>query len=145
MSLNEAAPPHSIRPRAIDSGASDMNPKILVAEDEADLRALLHRTLSREGFIVDVVEDGDEALDRLSGETFEVLISDVRMPRKGGEQLIPEARRLYPSLKIIVISGYTEIDMFQRLISKGANDFLTKPFKIPDLLERIDRALEATA
>ncbi len=120
--------------------------RLLVAEDDGEMRALLKKTLSHEGFEVETACDGSEALDKLAQDSrFDVLISDVRMPNKDGEQLVPEVKRLYPDLKIIVISGYAELEQYLRLVHKGAFDYVTKPFKIPDLLEVIDRATEANS
>lgn len=121
--------------------------RLLVAEDDGDMRLLLQKTLTREGFDVETARDGVQALEavRQTETPFDVLVSDVHMPEKGAEELIPEVKLLVPDLKIIVISGYAELDLYLRLVKCGAFDFVTKPFKIPDLLEVIDRALAPAA
>lgn len=121
--------------------------RLLVAEDDGDMRMLLKKTLTWEGFHVETAPDGVVALETIRGtaEPFDILVSDVHMPGKGAEELIPEVKLLVPDLKIIVISGYAELDLYLRLVKHGAYDFLSKPFKIPDLLEVIDRALAPTA
>lgn len=117
--------------------------RLLIAEDDLDLRSLLQRTLTREGFDVDTAANGRDALRLLKQDpTFDLLISDIRMPEKDGEQLMDEARKLCPDLKVILITGYAELEQHYALMKKGAFDYVTKPFKIPDLLEVIDRATE---
>lgn len=120
-------------------------PRLLVADDDPELRHLLQKTLTREGFRVDTAPNGVEAINQLrnSGIVYDLLISDLRMPEKDGAQLLLEARTLNPTLKVIIISGCTELDQYLRLLKKGAFEYITKPFKIPDLLDVIDRAMEA--
>lgn len=118
--------------------------RLLVAEDDSEMRALLHKTLTHEGFEVVSVPNGHEALKKLHEDSnYCILISDVRMPHKDGEALVPEVTRDYPHIKVIMISGYAELELYLRLMHKGAFDYVTKPFKIPDLLEVIDRAVVA--
>jgi len=118
-------------------------PCILIAEDDALMRRLLHQTLTHEGFHVDVAENGEAALDLLRlPNDYRVVVSDLRMPLKDGEALLAEAPLLKPGIRLILISGYGEVDHHRSLVKKGAFDFLPKPFKIPDLVELIDRALE---
>lgn len=118
--------------------------RLLIAEDDLEMRALLKKVLTREGFEVEIAANGREAMTFLQ-ETgpFDLLLSDVRMPEKDGEQLLTEARALQPSLKVIMITSYGEFEQFNRLKEKGAYGYLTKPFKIPDLLDIIDRATAA--
>lgn len=120
--------------------------RLLVVEDDLELRTLLRKVLTREGFEVVTASDGQEALSALQrAPSFDLLISDIRMPEKDGEQLLEEARKLQPSLKVVLITSYGEMDQYARLLKKGAFDYLTKPFKIPDLLDIIDRAVTMAA
>ncbi|MCC5876652.1 MAG: response regulator [Candidatus Sumerlaeia bacterium] len=115
--------------------------RLLIAEDELDLRMLLQRTLTREGFDVETAANGRDALRILkTNPDFDLLITDIKMPEKDGEQLMEEARALCPDLKVVLITGYAELQQHYQLMKKGAFDYVTKPFKIPDLLEVIDRA-----
>jgi CheY-like chemotaxis protein len=117
-------------------------PRLLIAEDNAEMRDLLRRTLAREGYQVEAVVHGREALDRLgSDEQFDLLISDVRMPEMDGDQLLDAARRLKPALKIVMVTSFGSPEQHRRYMDQGAVDYLLKPFKIPDLLEVIERAL----
>lgn len=120
----------------------DESLRLLIAEDDAELRSLLQRTLAREGFDVATVADGAEALEELGQREYDLLISDLRMPRCAGDILVAKVRASHPGLKVIVMSGYAELDDFLRVIDAGAVDFVAKPFKIPDLLDVIDRAMD---
>jgi len=116
--------------------------RLLVADDDVDMLELLRRTLTREGFEVVPVSSGAEALAILRRDSrFGLMISDARMPPMDLEQLLPAVREVAPDLKIIVISGYSELEGYLRHTREGAYAYVAKPFKIPDLLEVIDRAL----
>jgi DNA-binding NtrC family response regulator len=120
--------------------------RLLVAEDDLEMRTLLKRVLMREGFEVETAANGREAVELLQlGRRYDLIISDIRMPEKDGEQLLKEAQVLRPGLKVVLVTSWGELDQCARLRQQGAFDYLTKPFKIPDLLDVIDRAMEVTA
>ena len=116
--------------------------RLLIAEDELEMRTMLRKTLTHEGYEVETAANGREALDllRRDGHGYDLLITDLRMPEKDGEQLLLEALQLLPNLKVIIISGYSDIEQHLALKKKGAFEYVIKPFKIPDLLDVIDRA-----
>jgi two-component system response regulator PilR (NtrC family) len=117
--------------------------RLLIAEDEAETRLLLKRTLTREGFDVAVAADGGEALEILrADDTFDVLVSDVRMPVRDGLELLKEVRRLRPKLRVVLVTAYLDVQQYYEVMKSGAFEYLSKPFKIPDLLEVLDRAME---
>ena len=120
---------------------------LLIAEDDLEMRNLLRRTLAHEGYVVDTAINGREALEflRRHGEDVDVLITDLRMPEITGERLLSEALSILPNLKVIVITGYSQLEQHLELMKKGAYEYLTKPFKIPDLLDVIDRAAAEAA
>ncbi|MEO8376207.1 MAG: response regulator [Candidatus Sumerlaeota bacterium] len=114
--------------------------RLLVADDDPTLLNLLKKTLVREGFEVETARNGEEALRLLADcANFDLLITDVRMPVKNGEELVRDARKLCPGLKVIFITGYCEQDERGRIASQGDSEIIAKPFKIPDLLEVIER------
>ena len=119
--------------------------RLLVAEDDLEVRTLLKRVLTREGFEVETAANGKDAMGLLqAGRPYDAVISDIRMPEKDGEQLLRESRQLRPDLKVVLITSYGELEQCNRLLREGAFDYLTKPFKIPDLLDILDRALPAS-
>jgi DNA-binding NtrC family response regulator len=115
--------------------------RLLIADDDIQMRNLLKRTLLKEGFLVETAANGREAIGLLTAGThFDLLITDLRMPEKNGEELLADVRKTHPDLKVIVITGYSDLSQSLRLLRNGAFEFIAKPFKIPDLLEVIDRA-----
>ncbi|MBI3002451.1 MAG: response regulator [candidate division NC10 bacterium] len=117
-------------------------PRILVAEDEEDLGALLQRVLERRGFRVDLVGDGREALAALGSRPYAVLISDLWLPRLDGLRLAEAARRRWPALPVILMTGRGDRQSYVRAKDLRVVDYLTKPLRITNLLAAVDRALE---
>lgn len=106
------------------------------------MRQLLRKALSREGFEVVTAEDGQDALDRLAEDPrFDLVITDIRMPRMDGEELLQRLHAERPSLRVILMTAYAELDQYLSLMRSGAVDYLPKPFKIPDLLAVVERTL----
>ncbi len=120
-------------------------PRLLLAEDDSEMLNLLQKTLTHEGFIVDAVPGGCQAIERLQAEEpCDLLISDIQMPGTDGEKLLERALEIRPGLKVILITGYGSVEQHSAMLKKGAAGYVTKPFKIPDLLDAIDHALEST-
>jgi len=120
--------------------------RLLIAEDNPEIRELLRRTLSKEGYEVETANHGADALTLIeSGQPYDLLISDVRMPEMDGEQLLQAARRSRPDFKVILVTSFGSPDDSRRLRDLGAIGFLLKPFKIPDLLDAIEKALSPEA
>ena len=120
--------------------------RLLIAEDNPEIRELLRRTLSKEGYEVETANHGADALTLIeSGQPYDLLISDVRMPEMDGEKLLQAARRSRPDFKVILVTSFGSPDDSRRLRDLGAIGFLLKPFKIPDLLDAIEKALSPEA
>jgi excisionase family DNA binding protein len=115
--------------------------RILVADDEASIRELLGKTLALAEYHVDVVVDGRSALERLRVENYDLLIADLRMPGIDGMQLIREARRFNTNLKVIIITGYSSESAAIEAVNLGVNGYLTKPFRVAQVLSAVAKAL----
>jgi CheY-like chemotaxis protein len=123
-------------------GARPMNARILVADDDEDLLEMMRRALRREGFTVDTAPNGRRAMDVLrSTPDVDVLVSDIRMPDKDGFELLREARELRPGVRIVMVTAFGADDVEARVKALGADDYLSKPFKVPDLLDVLERVL----
>ena len=117
------------------------NVRLLIAEDDREMRSLLRKVLTREGYDVTTAAHGQEAVDILRREEdFDLLLSDIRMPEKDGIQVLKEVRMLRPNLRVIMITAFGELDQYLEVMREGAFEYLTKPFKIPDLLSVVERA-----
>jgi response regulator RpfG family c-di-GMP phosphodiesterase len=116
--------------------------KILVVDDEEACRTMSQLCLSGMGYLCEVAADGFEALQRLSCQQFDLVLSDISMNGKDGVQLMREALDIYPSLDFIIMTGYTADYSYGDIVSAGAADYLSKPFEMGELkakLERIQR------
>jgi DNA-binding response OmpR family regulator len=117
---------------------------ILVVDDERSICALVQITLEREGHNVEVVVDGFTASRKLRGRNYDLLITDLLMPDRDGLELIREAKRYYPGMRILAMSGGGRVDREQYLkLAKGmgADAILTKPFLPRDLCSAVDNVL----
>lgn len=115
--------------------------RILVVDDEQNIRLLLRRVLERAGHTVAEAANGNQALELLGRMHFDLAILDVVMPGKGGIETLIEARDDYRDLKVIVISGKvnTSSQAFQNLASHfGASRILPKPFEPADIIKDVE-------
>ncbi len=113
--------------------------KILVAEDEEiTLKHLLH-ALRGEGYSVEGVGGGAEALARIRAGRFDLLITDIKMPGMSGLDLLESAREVQPELEVIVITGFGSVSSAVEAMKKGAFDYITKPFDLDELLLRVKK------
>ena len=118
---------------------------ILVVDDEEELRDIVGRVLRDAGHRVTTAADGKEAIVTMANEEFDLVLTDVIMPEKDGMQVISEARRKYPRVKIVAMSGGGHIPRDQYLkiaTGLGAHAILEKPFSNRELMETVTAVLE---
>jgi two-component system cell cycle sensor histidine kinase/response regulator CckA len=116
---------------------------ILLVEDEAMVRAVAERALTRHGYTVLTAENGEAALELLNGgQEIDLMISDVVMPTMDGPTCVREARKMHPDLPILFISGYAE-EQLRKSIDLERVAFLAKPFSVQKLAEAARDALAA--
>lgn len=128
-------------PVAAPVPSSPDRPRVLVVDDEASIRELLSRTLALTEYEVEAVADARTGLDRLRLGPYDLLIADLRMPVMDGLTLIREARRLQPTLKVIIITGYSTESSAIEAVNLGVVGYLVKPFRVPQVLSAVGRAL----
>ncbi|MEW5796152.1 MAG: response regulator [Candidatus Zixiibacteriota bacterium] len=116
------------------------NHSILIVDDEEIIRDFLSEVL--EEYDVAVACDGDQAIARLKERQFDLVITDLRMPKVPGQEVVKAARELHPNTKVIVISGYSSLHTVSQSVSHGACAFLAKPFSIKELMQAVSDALE---
>jgi two-component system NtrC family response regulator len=117
-------------------------PKILIAEDEKTQRDLLEGFLKKEGFSVDPVANGREALQKLEGDFFDIALIDYKMPALDGLQTLREIRRLYPDLPVVMMTAYGTVETAVASMKEGALDYLTKPIDLDELLLILQKVIE---
>ena len=109
---------------------------VLVVDDEEVIRDFLWEVLE-DDYQVTTATDGDEAIEEIKKHTFDIIITDLKMPRVSGEEVVKYARENSPDSRIIVISGYSSLYSVSQSVSGGASTFLSKPFTIKQLLGAI--------
>src|ERR671924_131431 len=114
---------------------------ILVVDDEPDMRDALTAALQREGLCISTATNGVEALEKVQGQSFALIITDVRMPRMGGLALLQELKRTSPAIPVIMMTGYGRIEDAVEAMKAGAFDYLLKPFSLEDLKAVVTKAL----
>ena len=116
--------------------------RILVIEDDADLRGVLRDLLELDGFEVDEAENGEVGYRKYLGRRSEVVLTDIVMPEREGVETIMSLRRADPKVKIIAMSGVDgKADFLSHAIKLGAQRSLTKPFQHADLVAAIQAVL----
>ncbi len=133
------APPETVEqlPRAEAPGG-----KVLVVDDQKNMRATTAMVLRQAGHAVQEAEDGAVAIQRIQQEVFDVVLTDLRMPSVDGMDVLRSAQSLAPDTQVIVMTAYGTIETAVDAIRRGAYDFLAKPFKEEELLLRVAKALE---
>ena len=116
--------------------------QVLIADDEAAIRHVLTLVLSESGYEVRAVSDGEEALKELAARSYDVVISDVRMPRLDGMGLLKQALATNPDLTFLVMSAYGSKDLALEAVAQGAYDFIEKPFKPEEIVFVLKKAEE---
>src|SRR5690606_5877412 len=119
--------------------------RILLAEDDDNLRPFLARSLENAGHEVLAFSDGDEALPALHAAEFDILISDLVMPGMNGIELARHAREKAPDLPVIFITGFSAVALEALKTVDGVSKVLSKPFHLNSLVEAVRNALEDRA
>jgi len=116
--------------------------RILVVEDNDGMRKMLQSSLRDEGYDVEVAGSAEQGAELLARETYDLLLTDLRLPGRDGISLLEEAQQLDPSLSVLIMTAFGTIETAVKAVKLGADDFITKPFDIEFLLLQISRALE---
>jgi len=119
--------------------------RILVVEDDADVRAAVSDALEGAGHEVDAVVDGKLALERAAARSFDVVVTDVRLPRGDGLAVFREVQRLSPRTSVILMTSYATATDAVTALKQGAHDYLTKPFDVDELVIRVRGIAEKKA
>jgi two-component system response regulator PilR (NtrC family) len=116
--------------------------KVLVVDNEKSMRDFLSIVLKKEGYFVETAEDGDQALKVLEKDIFDLVLTDMKMPRMSGLDLLKGLKELSPETIIIMMTAYASAETAVEAMKEGAYDYLTKPFQIDEVKLIIKNALE---
>jgi len=119
-----------------------MTAQILVVDDEQIARDNLASILEREGYTITAARDGAEAVRLLEESEFDLVVTDLRMQRMDGLQLLAETKRLRPECEVILMTGYASVNTAVEAMRMGAYDYISKPFDIQEMQALVEKALE---
>jgi DNA-binding NtrC family response regulator len=114
---------------------------ILAVDDDKEFLTLLHDVLKDEGYEISVAESMPDAIKKVKGILFDLIITDKNMPEPKGADLINEIKSISPASKIIVLTGFGDVESYLELMNLGIYDYLNKPVKMSELKITIKRAL----
>ncbi len=119
-----------------------MGRRILIVDDETSMREFLAILLGREGYVVESAADAESALALLEERTFDLILSDVKMPGLDGIALLERVKRSWPETAVLMLTAYTTAEDAVEAMKRGAYDYIAKPFKVDELKILIRNALE---
>ena len=120
---------------------SEIPARILVADDDRPIRALVGEFLTSQGYAVDLVADGLEAVRKATEEEYDLIVMDIAMPRFNGVEAIRTIRRQKPEQKILVVTAFLAGEVAEEIASAGASRALAKPVGIDELSAAVAEAL----
>ncbi|HEY1814566.1 MAG TPA: response regulator, partial [Kofleriaceae bacterium] len=126
---------------AAETDATKDAARILVVDDERVIREILAEFLTLEGFSVNTVEDGEKALTELRLHPYDLLITDLKMPRLSGLQLLEKIESERLGVLTVLMTGFGTVETAIEAMKKGAYDYLLKPFKVEEVIHVVERAL----
>jgi len=115
--------------------------KILVVDDEEALRTVLSTELEGEGYQVSTAGDGEEAIRILTTQEFNLILLDIKMPNVDGFEVLRFVKQKQPSTKVIMLTGFADLKNAIESKKLGAEDFVSKPYDLVDLLTTVERVL----
>jgi two-component system cell cycle response regulator CpdR len=121
----------------------EISAKILLAEDDNDMRRFLVKALQNAGYDVTSYDNGLSAYNRLREEPFELLLTDIVMPEMDGIELARRATELDPEIKVMFITGFAAVALNSANAAPKDASILSKPFHLRDLVNEVERLLKA--
>ncbi|MBI4548565.1 MAG: response regulator [Ignavibacteriae bacterium] len=115
--------------------------KMLVVDDNKELRQSLCEQFLQEGFEVDLAEDGDIALEMIKQKEYAIVLLDVKMPRMDGTTVLQELQKIHTYPKVIMLSVMNDIAIALECVKRGAQDYITKPYDPEELLQVVMKVL----
>ena len=114
----------------------------MVVDDELIIRLTIIQQLKDNNYEADAVEDANQALQKLENENWDVLLCDLQMPEMNGLELLQICRKRFPDLQVILMTAFGSVETAVTAIKEGAADYLTKPFRFPELDFRLRKLKE---
>ena len=122
--------------------ATSPNPRVLIVDDEPSVLITTRVILEQEGYAVETATGGEAALALIADHNFDLVLTDLNMPRVDGLAVLAEVQRRSPNTATIMITGYASVQSALDAVQLGASEYLMKPVEIPQLKLAIKRSLE---
>jgi len=130
-----------VESQAVETGDAE-RPRVLIVDDEKFIRDILADFLGMEGYAVRTAEDGAAALTELRGTSYDIVISDLKMPRMGGIELLEQITTTAPNALTVIMTGFGTVETAIDAMKRGAYDYILKPFKVEEVIHVVQRGLE---
>ncbi|MBD3251641.1 response regulator [Candidatus Uhrbacteria bacterium] len=115
--------------------------RILIIEDNPDLRSILQKRLTEESYVVETAVDGEDGLHKAMSNVYDIIILDLQLPKKDGLQVCQELRAAGRDVRILILSVQSDVETKADLLNMGADDYLAKPFSFKELTARLHALL----
>ena len=115
--------------------------RVLIVEDDVAFCKMLETFLSKKGFQVSVSHTGNDAMTKINESFYDIILADVRLPDKDGNTILKTVTDKFPKTKVILMTGYAEVNLAVDAIKTGAFDYISKPINPEKMLETIQKAL----
>jgi DNA-binding NtrC family response regulator len=118
-----------------------LSDSVLVVDDDPGVRVMLSSVLNDEGYVVEVVENGKEAIKACEKSFFDVALIDVELPDMKGTELLDRLKKIQPKMVRIIITGHPSLESAMKAVNERADGYVLKPFEVTELLEKIKKLL----
>ncbi len=138
---------HDVKKRILEHLAvkilvMNRKPKILVVDDEEIARKNLEHILQKEGYAVDTAPSGSKAIEKLEASSFDIVLTDMKMEKVSGMELLEKIKIRFPEIQVIMITGFASVDTAIDAMKRGAFHYIAKPFKLDEVRSVVKQALE---
>ena len=120
------------------------NQKVLVIDDEQIVLDSVKKILSKENYEVDVSQDSKSGLEMALQKDYDIVLTDIRMPKIGGMRILMDIRRNKPSVPVVLITGYASVQSAVQAMKLGATDYIEKPFTPEELVDAVSAAIDVS-
>src|SRR6478609_1847373 len=124
------------------TSSNEERPRVLIVDDEKFIRDILADFLGMEGYVVRTAEDGQAALGELNHAHYDLAISDLKMPRMGGIELLEQIGSAAPHALTVIMTGFGTVETAIDAMKRGAYDYILKPFKVEEVIHVVQRGIE---
>ena len=124
------------------AAGDDRKARVLIVDDEPSITSVVSRQLTRDGFVCQEASSGEQALAAMEEDSFDVVVTDVKMPEMSGIELLRIVKERDPEMQVIVMTGNPDVDFAVEAIRSEVDDYLVKPFELSQLSHSVHRSVE---